>query len=98
MKNFIYSNPVKIIFGKGSISRVAEEIPVNSRTLILYGRGSIKQNGVYCQVIEALKGRVIFEFSGISANPEYETCLKAIDLVKKENIDFLLAGWGGVCH
>ena len=95
MKNFIYSNPVKIIFGKGSISRVAEEIPVNSRTLILYGRGSIKQNGVYCQVIEALKGRVIFEFSGISANPEYETCLKAIDLVKKENIDFLLAVGGG---
>ena len=95
MRNFTYSNPVKIIFGKNTIPQLAVEIPENARTLILYGGGSIKRNGVYEQTIEALKGRKIFEFSGIGANPEFETCLKAIDLIRKENIDFLLAVGGG---
>jgi len=95
MKNFTYSNPVKIIFGKKTIPQLAVEIPESARTLIIYGGGSIKRNGVYDQVIEALKGRIYFEFPGIGANPEFETCLKAIDLIKKEKIDFLLSVGGG---
>lgn len=95
MRNFTYSNPVKIIFGKNTIPQLAVEIPESAKTLIIYGGGSIKRNGVYDQVIEALKGRTCFEFSGIGANPEYETCLEAIALIKKENIDFLLAVGGG---
>jgi len=95
MKNFTFQNPVKIIFGKNTIPQLAVEVPQGARTLIIYGGGSIKRNGVYDQVIEALKGRAIFEFPGISANPDFETCLKVIDLIKKENIDFLLAVGGG---
>jgi len=95
MRNFTYSNPVKIIFGKNTILQLAGEIPEGARTLMIYGGGSIKRNGVYDQVLEALKGRKVFEYSGIGANPEFETCLKVIDLVRKENIDFLLAVGGG---
>lgn len=95
MKNFTYSNPVKIIFGKNTIPQLAVEVPEGAKTLIIYGGGSIKRNGVYDQVIDALKGRTFFEFSGIGANPEFETCLKAIELIKKEGIDFLLAVGGG---
>ena len=95
MKNFTFQNPVKIIFGKNTIPQLAVEVPQGARTLIIYGGGSIKRNGVYDQVFEALKGRAIFEFPGISANPDFETCLKVIDLIKKENIDFLLAIGGG---
>jgi len=95
MKNFTFQNPVKIIFGKNTIPQLAVEVPQGARTLIIYGGGSIKRNGVYEQVMEALKGRAIFEFPGISANPDFETCLKVIDLIKKENIDFLLAVGGG---
>lgn len=95
MRNFTYSNPVKIIFGKKTISKLAVEIPKDARILIIYGGGSIKRNGVYDQVMEALKGRICFEFPGIGANPEFETCLKAIDLIKKEKIDFLLSVGGG---
>jgi len=95
MRNFTYSNPVKIIFGKKTIEKLPVEIPENARILIIYGGGSIKSNGVYDQVVEALKGRTCFEFSGIGANPEFETCLKAIELIKKENIDFLLSVGGG---
>ena len=95
MRNFTYSNPVKIIFGKNTIPQLTGEIPEGARTLMIYGGGSIKRNGVYDQVLEALKGRKVFEYSGIGANPEFETCLKVIDLVRKENIDFLLAVGGG---
>jgi len=95
MRNFSYANPVKIIFGKNAIAQIAGEIPADKKILLVYGGGSIRTNGVYDQVMSALKDRVISEFSGIGANPEFETCVKAIELVHKENIGFILAVGGG---
>lgn len=95
MKNFIYANPTKIIFGKGMIANIASEIPVTSKILMLYGGGSIKANGVYDQVMNALQNHEVLEFSGIEPNPHYETCLKAVEMIKKNNIDFLLSVGGG---
>lgn len=95
MYSFEYKNPVKIIFGKDTISKIAEEIPKSSKVLITYGGGSIKKNGVYEQVTQALKGHEFFEFGGIEANPEYETLMQAVALVKEKNIDYLLAVGGG---
>ena len=84
MNNFSFSNSVKIIFGKGSIAKIAEEIPADARVLMTYGGGSIKKNGVYEQVKKAMEGRVLFEFGGIEPNPHFETCMKAVELCKKE--------------
>ncbi len=95
MYNFEYKNPVKIIFGKDTISKVANEIPVNAKILMTYGGGSIRKNGVYNQVMNALKGVELLEFGGIEANPHYETCMKAVEIVKAENVDFLLSVGGG---
>jgi len=95
MYNFEFKNPVKIIFGKDTISKVATEIPKNAKILMTYGGGSIKQNGVYDQVKNALTEVELFEFGGIEANPHYETCMKAVEIVKTENIDFLLSVGGG---
>ncbi len=95
MYNFEYKNPVKIIFGKGSIPKVANEIPKGSKILITYGGGSIKQNGVYDQVKDSLKGFDMLEFGGIEPNPHYETCMQAIELIKNEKVDFLLSVGGG---
>ena len=95
MNNFEYKNPVKIIFGKGTIPKVSEEIPVGSKVLFTYGGGSIKKTGVYDQVKAALGPFEWFEFGGIEANPHYETCMKAVEVVKRENIDFLLSVGGG---
>ncbi len=95
MYNFDYKNPVKIIFGKDTISKVANEVPKNVKILLTYGGGSIKQNGVYDQVKNALKDAEIIEFGGIEVNPHYETCMKAVELVKSENIGFLLSVGGG---
>lgn len=95
MYNFEYKNPVKIIFGKGSIPKVAGEIPKSSKILMTYGGGSIKNNGVYQKVKDALQEFELLEFGGIEPNPHYETCIKAIEMVKNEKIDFLLSVGGG---
>ncbi|MEH2111045.1 iron-containing alcohol dehydrogenase [Nostoc sp.] len=95
MQNFVFYNPVKILFGKGQIAKIAAEISADAKILITYGGGSIKTNGVYDQVKSALVGRNVFEFGGIEANPHLETLLKAVELVRNEGIDFLLAVGGG---
>lgn len=95
MYNFEYKNPVKIIFGKNTISKVANEVPKNAKILMTFGGGSIKKTGVYDQVKNALKDFNLLEFGGIEANPHYETCMKAVEIVKNEKIDFLLSVGGG---
>lgn len=95
MYNFEYQNPVKIIFGKGEISKVGKNIPEGSKILLTYGGGSIFRNGVYELVKSSIKGFEVVEFGGIEPNPHYETLMKAVEVVKKENITFLLSVGGG---
>jgi len=95
MENFTFHNPTEILFGKGMIAGLKGRLPEKGRVLFLYGGGSIKRNGVYEQVTAALKGRQSVEFGGIEANPLFETCMKAVELVKKEKIGFILAVGGG---
>lgn len=95
MYNFEYQNPVKIIFGKGEISKVGINIPKGSKILLTYGGGSIFKNGVYDQVKASIKDFEVVEFGGIEPNPHYETLMKAVEIVKNENITFLLSVGGG---
>ncbi len=95
MNNFDFQNPTKIIFGKGEISKISKEIPKKAKVLMLYGGGSIKKNGIYEQVIDALSDFDFIEFGGIPANPEYEVLKKALAIIKSENINYLLAVGGG---
>ena len=91
MNNFTFQNPVKLIFGKGSIAKLAKEIPADKKIMVTFGGGSVKKNGVYDQVVAALKGRDFVEFWGIEPNPKIETLRKAIALGKTEKVDFLAA-------
>ena len=95
MLNFEFKNPTKIIFGKDTISQLNKEIPSEAKILMLYGGGSIKQNGIYDEVKQALSSYDIIEFGGIPANPEYEVLLEALKIIKEKNITYLLAVGGG---
>jgi len=95
MNNFEFKNPTKIIFGKDTIKNIANEIPKNAKVLVLYGGGSIKKNGIYNQVLAGLAHLDFIEFGGIPANPEYAILLEALQVIKKENITYLLAVGGG---
>jgi NADP-dependent alcohol dehydrogenase len=95
MQNFSFNNPTRILFGRGQIAALANEIPAASRILLCYGGGSIRRNGTYEQLQEALAGHRLIEFGGIGSNPEYRTLLEAVGVVRDERIDFILAVGGG---
>ncbi len=95
MNNFEFKNPTKILFGKGQIEKLSQEIPQDAKVLLLYGGGSIKKNGIYDQVMNALSANSVIEFGGIPPNPEYSVMMEALKVVNKEKIDFLLAVGGG---
>ncbi|GLP96067.1 iron-containing alcohol dehydrogenase [Paraferrimonas sedimenticola] len=92
---FSYANTTQILFGQGQIGAITKLIERTSKVLVLYGGGSIKRNGVYLQVAEALSDYHWLEFSGIEANPTVETLDKAVALCKTEKVDLILAVGGG---
>lgn len=95
MLNFEFYNPVNLVFGKGQITKLSKLVPQGAKILLAYGGGSIFTNGVYNQVTEALKGYDITEFGGIEPNPRFETLIKAVEIIKEKQLDFILAVGGG---
>ena len=95
MNNFEFQNPTRLIFGKGQIARLSQELPRDKKILVTFGGGSVKSNGVYDKVMEALKGFDYIEFWGIEPNPKVETLRKAVKLCKEQGVGFILAVGGG---
>ncbi len=95
MLNFELYNPVNYVFGKGQIEKLTDLVPTNTKILLAYGGGSIFKNGVYDQVKAALPNHDIIEFGGIEPNPRFETLMKAVEIIRAENIGFILAVGGG---
>lgn len=95
MLNFELYNPTNYVFGKGQTEKLSKLVPARAKILLAYGGGSIFKNGVYDQVKSALAGFEIIEFGGIESNPRFETLMKAVEIVKSQNITFILAVGGG---
>jgi len=95
MFNFSYQNATRIVFGKDQISELANLVPKDKKVLLIYGGGSIKRNGVYQQVVNALSGLSVVEFAGVEPNPAFETLMRATTVVKEQGIDYILAVGGG---
>lgn len=95
MQNFEFHNPTRIVFGKNTISKLGALLPASARVLILYGGASAKANGTLDEVKAALGQRHVQEFSGIEPNPSFETLMRAVELVRQDKLDFLLAVGGG---
>ncbi|GEK91320.1 iron-containing alcohol dehydrogenase [Alkalibacterium kapii] len=95
MSDFVYYNPVKILFGRNKISELQTLIPDGKKVLIIYGGGSVKRFGTLDRVKEALKHHIVGEFGGIEANPTFKTCMEAVKYFKEGRYDYLLAVGGG---
>ncbi|MTH46667.1 alcohol dehydrogenase [Intestinirhabdus alba] len=95
MNNFNLHTPTRILFGKGAIADLRQQLPQDARVLITWGGGSVKKTGVLDQVYRALEGMDVREFGGIEPNPSYETLMKAVKIARDERITFLLAVGGG---
>ena len=96
MNIFSQHNPTKLYFGKGQISQLSTEVE-KKKVLVVYGGGSIKQNGVYEDVIKELNkaGATIVELPGVEQNPRLTTVHRGVEMCKSQEIDFLLAVGGG---
>ncbi len=92
---FSYKNPTQIEFGQGKIATISTLIPKENKVLVVYGGGSIKNNGVFDQVKVALKDHTWCEYGGIEANPTKESLDKAVLFGRDNDIDYILAVGGG---
>lgn len=99
MKDFTYSYPAHVYFGKGAMANALKaELPaVAKKVLLAYGGGSIKKNGIYEEVTGLLRtlGKEVVEFTGIMANPTYQKVQEGAKLAKESGIDYILAVGGG---
>ncbi len=95
MLNFNFYNPTRIIFGGDTIVKINDYVPTEAKVLMLFGGESARKNGTLAEVREALGAREIHEFGGIEPNPSYETLMKAVELIREQKIDFLMAVGGG---
>lgn len=95
MLNFDFYNPTHIAFGEGKIADLDRLVPADARVIVLYGGQSARGNGTLDQVHQALGNRYVEEFGGIEPNPTYETLMKAVEQIRANKLDFLLAVGGG---
>jgi NADP-dependent alcohol dehydrogenase len=95
MLNFDFYNPTHIVFGKDRFADIDKYVPKAAKVLITYGGGSAKRYGIIDKVVASLGAREVLEFGGIEPNPQYNTLMKAVEIVKAENVDFIMAVGGG---
>lgn len=96
--NFVYANPTKIYFGDAAEDHLVEAVkPFGNNVLLTYGGGSIKKNGVYDIVMQALKtaGKNVVELPGVMPNPTVEKLEEGISVARQNGIDLILAAGGG---
>jgi alcohol dehydrogenase YqhD (iron-dependent ADH family) len=98
MRDFVFHNPTKIIFGRHTISAIGRETArFGSRVLLVYGRGSIKKYGIYDQVIQSLvaAGLKITEYGGVRSNPVLDHVRQGIVVARSHHVDVVVAVGGG---
>lgn len=99
MKDFNYCAPTRVIFGKNTELEVGKALKNAgaTRALMQYGGGSIKKSGLYDRVVKAIRdeGIELFELGGVQPNPHLSLVRKAIEIVREQKIDYLLAVGGG---
>jgi alcohol dehydrogenase YqhD (iron-dependent ADH family) len=98
MQPFVYHNPTKIVFGENTVGQIGPETrPFGRRAMLVYGRASIKQSGVYDAVAGSLRaaGLEVVEYGGVRANPVLSHLRAGIALAKQEKIEVVVAAGGG---
>lgn len=99
--NFTYCNPTKLYFGENALDGLNTELQkYGDNVVLIYGGGSIKNNGIYEQVVGILKdnNKNVAEISGVMPNPTLEKLYEGIDTARQHKADLLLAvGGGSVC-
>ncbi len=98
--SFTYCNPTKLYFGKNALKNMASELEKYGPTVqLIYGGGSIKKNGIYDEVVDALTacGKTVVEDGGVMPNPTVDKLREGVRIAQENKVDLLLAVGGGSC-
>ncbi|GAB4320521.1 MAG: iron-containing alcohol dehydrogenase [Bacteroidales bacterium] len=98
MENFKISIPTTVHFGKGVLDELGEAaVSTGRKALLVYGKGSVKRNGVYGKIRQQLdnQGIEVTEFEGIKPNPLADDVNRAAELGKEAGVDMIIAAGGG---
>lgn len=91
-----YLQPVKIHFGKGrlwEIKTIAKELGL-TRGLLVAGPFFFR-SGLAEKIIREAEGMIVASFGEISPNPDVTEVDACADVIRRENIDFVVALGGG---
>lgn len=82
LNNFIFENDTRTYFGKGCVKEYLACLlkHFGENVMFAYGKGSIKENGIYDEIMKSLSkaGKNIIEFSDIMPNPTYARAVSEI--------------------
>ncbi len=98
MNNFVFNNPVKVIFGKNVIGHLSSEVkPFGNKALLVYGNQSVKNNGVYSQVICQLQKADVdyIELPGVRADPLLSDVNRGITVSRHYQCSVIIGVGGG---
>jgi alcohol dehydrogenase YqhD (iron-dependent ADH family) len=98
MQNFVLENPTKIIFGTDTVKQIGKETAFyGKKILLVYGRESIKKNGIYDLVVSSLQdeGIEIIEHGGVRSNPLLSHVQQGVHKSKDQQIQAIVAVGGG---
>lgn len=98
MQNFVFHNPTKVLFGNDTVSQIGSETcALGRRGLLVHGRGSARESGLYQQVRDLLDaaGVSIVDHGGVTSNPLLSHVREGVDKVRAEHIDVVIGMGGG---
>lgn len=99
MLDFEFYTPTKVFFGKDKQKDVGKIISDYGykKIMLQYGKGSIKANGLYDEIINSLNeyGINVIEMGGVEPNPKIEFIREAIKIAKEADVELILAVGGG---
>lgn len=91
-----YMQPVRIIFGNGTVNRLSEEIAkMNGSNGMLITSASFEKRGFAEHIRQISEGRIRLVYCHVSANPTVEECDECTDILRKNHCDFVVAMGGG---
>lgn len=98
MQNFVFHNPTKILFGRDTLGAIGKETGIlGKKVLLVYGEKSLKANGAYDIIHQALKeeGLEVVDFGGVQSNPLLSVVRKGIACAKEHSIEVVVGAGGG---
>lgn len=101
MIDFSYSNPTRIVFGRGVEARTGETVVdvlgAPTKVLVLFGGGSARRTGILDVVTESLRKAdcVVLEKGGVQPNPRMNFVRDTIDWCRDQGVHAIVAVGGG---